>query len=141
MELRQNAKALQYAKSALAINKKDRVAALNAAIASANMRSMQAAASYFDMCVQGDSPSQEALLSYALFREEARQYDLALQILAKHDSLYGRTLEAMVAKARILDKKGASSQAVQAYREILSSGFALPSDLSRFVRARVGMAN
>jgi len=141
VELRQNAKALQYAKSALAINKKDRVAALNAAIASANMRSMQAAASYFDMCVQGDSPSQEALLSYALFREEARQYDLALQILAKHDSLYGRTLEATVAKARILDKKGASSQAVQAYREILSSGFALPSDLSRFVRARVGMAN
>lgn len=141
VDLRQNAKALHYAKQALSIDKKNRVAALNAAIASANMRDMQSAAKYFDMSVQGDRPSQEALLSYALFREEARQYDQALRVLQKHDALYGRSLEAMIATARILDKKGASAQAVQAYRSILSSGFALPSDLSRFVRARVGMAN
>ena len=141
VELRQYNKALQYARRALAINKNDRVAALNAAIAAANMRDMATAASYFDMSVQGKMPSQEALFSYALFREEARQYNLALQILSRHDALYGRSLDAMVATARILDKMGASAQAVQAYRALLSSGFALPSDLSRFVRARVGMAN
>lgn len=141
VDLRQNAKALQYAKEALKIDKKDWNAALNAAVASANMRDMQSAATYFDMATQGSKPSQEALLSYALFREEARQYDQALQILSKHDALYGKNLEAMIAVARILDKAGASAQATQAYRAILSSGFALPSDLSRFVRARVGMAN
>lgn len=141
VDLRQNPKALHYAKEALKIDKKDRNAALNAAIASANMRDMQSAATYFDMATQGSKPSQEALLSYALFREEARQYDQALQILGKHDALYGKNLEAMIAVARILDKRGASAQATQAYRAILSSGFALPSDLSRFVKARVGMAN
>ncbi len=141
VDLRQNAKALHYAKQALAINKKDTVAALNAAIASANMRDMQAAAGYFDMSTQGDRPSQEALLSYALFSEEGRQYDQAVRILDKHDALYGKSLDAMVARARIFDKKGASAQAVQAYRSILASGIALPPDLSRFIRARVGMVN
>lgn len=141
VDLRNNSKALQYAKRAVALNKKDGVSALNAAIAAANMRDMSTAATYFDMSVQGSRPSQEALISYALFREEARQYDQALQILAKHDALYGRSLEAMVARARILDKRGAGAQAVQAYRAILSSGFSLPSDLSRFVRARAGMGN
>ena len=102
---------------------------------------MQAAASYFDMSTQGDKPSQEALLSYALFREENRQYDQALQILDKHEALYGKSLDAMIATARILDKKGAGAQAVQEYRSILGSGFAIPPDLSRFIKARVGMAN
>ena len=141
VNLRNNSKALQYARRAVALNKKDGVSALNAAIAAANMRDMSTAATYFDMSVQGSRPSQEALISYALFREEARQYDQALQILAKHDALYGRSLEAMVARARILDKRGAGAQAVQAYRAILSSGFSLPSDLSRFVGARAGMGN
>ena len=135
VDLRNNSKALEYAKRAIALNKKDGVSALNAAIAAANLRDMSTASTYFDMSVQGSRPSQEALISYALFREEARQYDQALQILAKHDALYGRSLEAMVARARILDKRGAGAQA------ILSSGFSLPSDLSRFVRARVGMAD
>ncbi len=141
VDLRQNAKALHYAKQALAINKKDSVAALNAAIASANMRDMQAAAGYFDMSTQGERPSQEALLSYALFSEEGRQYDQAVRILDKHDALYGKSLDAMVARARIFDKKGAGAQAVQTYRSILASGIALPPDLSRFIRARVGMVN
>lgn len=141
VDLQQNAKALHYAKQALAINKKDSVAALNAAIASANMRDMQTAAGYFDLSIQGDKPSQEALLSYALFSEEGRQYDQAVRILDKHDALYGKNLDAMVARARIFDKKGANAQAVQAYRSILTSGFALPPDLSRFIRARVGMVH
>lgn len=137
VDLRQYAKALHYAERALAIDKKDSVAALNAAIASANMRDSQSATNYFEMSMQGDKPSQEALLSYALFREEGRQYDQALQLLDKHGALYGKTLDAMIATARILDKKGASAQAVQEYRSILNAGFALPSDLSRFIRARV----
>ena len=129
VDLRQNAKALHYAKQALAIDKGDKVAALNAAIAAANMRDLQTAASYFDLSTQGEKPSQEALLSYALFREENRQYDQALQILDKFDALYGKSLDAMIASARILDKKGASAQAVQEYRSILGSGFSLPPDL------------
>lgn len=141
VDLRQHAKALHYAKQALAIDKRDSVAALNAAIASANMRDVQSAATFFEMSTQGDKPSQEALLSYALFREEGRQYDQALQILDKHDALYGKILDAMIATARILDKKGASAQAVQEYRSILGSGFALPPDLSRFIHARVGVVN
>ncbi len=141
VDLRQNPKALHYAKQALTIDKTDRVAALNAAIAAANMRDLQTAATYFDMSIQGDKPSQEALLSYALFREESRQYDQALQILDKYESLYGKSLDAMIATARIFDKKGASVQAVQEYRSILGSGFTIPPDLSRFIKARVGMVN
>lgn len=141
VDLRQNAKALHYAKQALAVDKNNSVAALNAAIAAANMRDMQTAQQYFDQSTQAGKPSQEALLSYAIFREEARQYDEALQIINKHNSLYGKTLDAMIAKARILDKKGADAQAIQEYRSIISSGFTLPPDLSRFIRARVGMVN
>ncbi len=141
VDLRQNAKALHYAKQALAVNKKDSVASLNAAIAAANMRDMQTAQFYFDQSTQMERPSQEALLSYALFCEEGRQYDQAVQVLNKHDTLYGKTLDTMIAKARILDKKGASAQALQEYRSIISSGFTLPPDLSRFIRARIGMVN
>ena len=125
----------------MAVDKNNSVAALNAAIAAANMRDMQTAQQYFDQSTQAGKPSQEALLSYAIFRAEARQYDEALQIINKHDSLYGKTLDAMIAKARILDKKGADAQAIQEYRSIISSGFTLPPDLSRFIRARVGMVN
>ncbi|MDO5674594.1 MAG: secretin and TonB N-terminal domain-containing protein [bacterium] len=141
VDLRQNTKALHYAKQALSIDKTDKVAALNAAIAAANMRDLQTATIYFDMSIQGDKPSQEALLSYALFREENRQYEQALQLLDKHEALYGKSLDTMIATARIFDKNGAGAQAIQEYRSILGSGFAIPPDLSRFIKARIGMVN
>ncbi len=141
VELRQNAKALHYAKQALALDETDSIAALNAAIASVNMRDMRSAEHYFDLSTQGAKPGREALLSYALFREENKQYDQALQILDRHNTLYGNDLDAMIATARVYDKQGAGFQAVQEYRSILNSGFSLPPDLSRFIRARIGMVD
>ncbi|MBV5327652.1 MAG: secretin and TonB N-terminal domain-containing protein [Chlorobium sp.] len=139
VQLRQNAKALYYAQKALAKEPNNSTAALNAAIASANMQDKQKAHQYFDQSISAKKPSKEALLSYAVFNEEQHEYNGALKILEKHDALYGNDLTAMVAVARIYDKMGKREQATQKYQAILSSGFAIPSDLSKYIQGRVAL--
>ncbi len=139
VQLRQNAKALYYAQKALAKDPHNSNAALNAAIASANMQDKQKAHQYFDQSISAKKPSKEALLSYAVFNEEQHDYNGALKILEKHDALYGNDLTAMVAVARIYDKMGKREQATQKYQAILSSGFSIPPDLSKYINGRVAL--
>lgn len=136
VQLRQNAKALYFAKKVLARDKNNSDAALNAAIAAANMQDKQAAAAYFDQAVRGGRPSKEALLSYAAFKEEQRDYAGAISLLGRHDALYGKDLDAMVALARIYDKMGNSTQANAQYKSILLSGFRVPPDLENYINSR-----
>ena len=140
VQLRQNAKALHFAKEALRLDKNNRSAALNAAIASANMRDNNNAENYFEQTMIGGRPSQEALLSYALFREDMKQFDIALKILEKNNELYGNNLDAMIGTARIYDKKHDNAKAIQAYKSILNSGYTVPPDLARFINARLSMS-
>ena len=137
-----NAKAVHYAKAALKVDSNDRNAALFAAIGLANMKKLQAAQEYFDRAVNEDNgvkPAREALISYAVFSEENRNYVGALLLLARHEQLYGDTLDTMIAKARIYDKEGNPQKAEAEYRAIILSGYELPPDLSRFIKGRLAM--
>ncbi|WP_456386977.1 AMIN domain-containing protein [Desulfolithobacter sp.] len=139
VQLRQNAKAVFYAKKALDADPTYTSAALNAAIALANMKMYSEALQYFDQSVSVPRPSAEALLSYAVFSEEQQEYAAALKLLRKHDRLYGGTLNSMVAEARVLDKMGKREAATEKYRAILLSGYRVPPDLKKYIAARVAL--
>ena len=139
VQLRQNAKALHYAQKALQAAPDNDSAALNAAIASANMQDRKGARQYFEQSVNAPKPSREALLSFAVFSEEQRDYAGALKVLEKHNSLYGKDLTGMVATARIHDKMGQQAKATQAYQAILRSGFGIPPDLEKYIKGRIAM--
>ncbi|MBU2619880.1 MAG: AMIN domain-containing protein [Proteobacteria bacterium] len=136
-----NAKAVHYAKATLTLEPANAEAALQAAIGSANMKKTEAAKTYFDLAISGDTPPSEALISYASFAEEYQSYNGALALLDRHEALFGDTLDTLVAKARILDKLGHSAQAVAAYNAVLLSGYAVPEDLRQFIKGRVAAAN
>jgi len=140
VRLRQNAKALHFARKALEIDPHMATAALNAAIASANMKENTQAQHYFDQAVNGSKPLREALLSYAVFSEEQKLYPEAIQLLMKHDQIYGENLDSMLAKARILDKEGKHADATAAYRKIMLSGYRIPPDLRKFIQGRVALS-
>lgn len=139
VQLRQNAKAAYYAKKALAADPAYTAAALNAAIALANMQMNREAQQYFDQSVSVARPSAEALQSYAVFSEEQQKYEAALKLLRKHDRLYGETLNSMIAQARILDKMGQREAATEKYRAILLSGYRVPPDLKKYIAGRVAL--
>ncbi|MDG4475359.1 AMIN domain-containing protein [Thiovibrio frasassiensis] len=136
-----NAKAVHYAKATLTLEPRNAEAALQAAIGSANMKNTEAAKAYFDLAISGDAPASEALISYASFAEEYQSYNGALALLTRHETLFGDTLDTLVAKARILDKLGLSAQAVEAYNTVLLSGYTIPEDLQQFIRGRIAAAN
>ena len=140
-QLGMNAKAVHYAKATLTLEPANTGAALQAAIGSANMRKTEAAKAYFDLAINGETPSSEALISYASFAEEYQSYNGALALLARHEALFGDTLDTLVAKARILDKLGHSAQAVAAYNAVLLSGYTIPDDLQQFIKGRIAAAN
>ncbi len=136
-----NAKAVHYAKATLTLEPANAGAALQAAIGSANMKKTEAAKAYFDLAISGETPPSEALISYASFAEEYQSYNGALALLARHEALFGDTLDTLVAKARILDKLGLSAQAVTAYNAVLLSGYTVPEDLQQFIKGRITAAN
>jgi type IV pilus assembly protein PilQ len=139
VQLRQNAKALYYAKLALDKDNNNVNAALNAAIASANMQDKQKAITYFNQSTKTQKPLKEALLSYAFFKEEQHAYNDALHLLERHNTLYGEDLNSLVSVARIHDKMGKQQQATESYKKILLTGFDLPPDLARYIKGRVAL--
>ncbi len=136
VQLNQNAKAVYYAKKALAADKTNSSAALNAAIGHANMEENRQAQQYFDQSISGGKPSREALFSYAVFSERQGQPDAALRLLGKYSELYGEDLDSMVSRGRILDQQGRKAEADQVYTAILHAGFSVPPDLRAFIVSR-----
>lgn len=132
-----NAKAVHYARLTLNLEPSNREAALQAAVALANMRKTEEAQAYFDMAVNGGSPTSESLISYAAFAEEGGNYQGALTLLARHEAAHGDTLDTMVSRARILDKLERQAEATAAYQAVLLSGYKVPEDLMRFIRGRI----
>ena len=141
IQLGLNAKAVHYAKATLNLEPANGGAALQAAIGSANMKKTEAAKTYFDLAISGEPPASEALISYASFAEEYQSYNGALALLARHEALFGDTLDTLVTKARILDKLGLPAQAVAAYNAVLLSGYPVPEDLQQFIKGRIAAAN
>lgn len=139
--LGRNAEAVHYAQAVLRLDPHDSEAALHAAIGLANMDETKEAKKYFDLAIAGSRPSSEALISYAAFCEDNDSYKAALTLLAKHEEIYGDTLESMVAKARLLDKLGRGKEATSEYRAVLLSGFKVPPDLARYIKERMAVAN
>jgi len=140
VQLRQNAKGAYFADKALAVDNSNSSAALNAAIAYANMQDSRQAQQYFDQSISTKKPSSEALLSYAAFSEEQTRYDAAIRLLQKHDEIYGQNLNSMVAHARILDKMGEHESATEVYKTILLAGFRVPPDLKKFITGRMSLS-
>jgi type IV pilus assembly protein PilQ len=140
-ELHQNAKAVYFAKKALAADKKNSSAALNAAVGYANMEENGQAQQYFDQSISIGKPSREALFNYAVFSERLGKYEAALRLLSKYNELYGENLDSMVARARILDQQGRRTEAEQVYTAILHAGFSVPQDLRAFILARTQSTN
>jgi type IV pilus assembly protein PilQ len=134
-----NAKAVYYGKEALKIDENDAVSALYTAIGLANMKRNSEAKEYFETAVSSKRPDSEALISYAMFSEENGSYLDALLLLARHEDLYGDSLDTMIARARILDKEGNSEKAAAEYRAILLSGYQLPADLTRYIKGRLAL--
>jgi type IV pilus assembly protein PilQ len=136
VQLRQNAKAAYFADKALSVDGKNSSAALNGAIAHANMQDNTIAQQYFDQSISTGKPSSEALLSYAAFSEKLNHYDAAVKLLLKHDEIYGQNLNSMVARARVLDKQGKHETATEVYQAILLAGFRVPPDLRKYITGR-----
>ncbi len=136
VNLGNNAKAVYFAKKALAMSPKNTHAALYAAIASANMQRVSEASDFFAQSVSTSPPMREALLSYAAFSENIGQNKAALKLLNRYKSVYGESLDTMVSKARLLDKLGLKKQARQEYRSLLTSGFQMRPDLKKYVKLR-----
>jgi len=140
VQLRQNAKALYYAKQALKLDRHLASAALTAAIASANMQDMKTAQHYFDLAIQGKKPLAEALLSYAAFCEQQKKYPVALKLLNRHDKFYGENLNSLISRARILDKMNKHAEATAIYKKILYSGFRIAPDLKKYIQGRIALS-
>lgn len=135
--LRQNAKSLYFSQKALTIAPKDQFALLQAGIASANMQNYAEAEKFFSQSVSGSKAPREAFLNYAAFKEDRKNFPGSLSILNEHDRLHGKSLDSMLAAARVNDKAGNAGQAVRCYRELLNSGYRMPPDLQKFVEERV----
>ncbi len=140
VRLNMNAKAVHYSKAALLLEPDNKDAALQAAIGLANMKKFQAARGYFEQAIQAAPPAGEALISYAAFCEEDSAIDMALELLGKNEKLYGDSMETMVAKARLYDKKGDKQKAVEEYQAVLFSGFEIPGDLKQYIKGRIALA-
>ncbi len=140
VQLRQNAKALYYAKKALKIDHKLYAAALTAAIASANMQETKQAQHYFDLAVRGKKPLQEALLSYSAFSEQQKHYPEALKLIKRYETLYGDNLDSMISRARIYDKEGKHANATEQYKKIFYSGYRIAPDLKKFIQGRIALS-
>jgi type IV pilus assembly protein PilQ len=113
---------------------------LTAAIGHANMQEFSQAQQYFDQSVNAGKPSHEALFNYAVFCENQNKYSAALKLLQKNDSLYGKSLNSMVAQARILDKQGKHGSATKVYKAILNAGFRVPPDLRKFITDKINLS-
>lgn len=141
VHLRQNAKALNYANKSITIDPKNSSSYLNAGIASANMQNFEKAKNFFEKSITNTKPSKEALLSYAAFNENRYEYDSALLLLDKYETLYGNDLNSMVSSARIHDKMGKSAAATDKYKTILHAGFRIPQDLDTYIKQRISSSN
>ncbi|MBU0673062.1 MAG: AMIN domain-containing protein [Proteobacteria bacterium] len=140
VHINSNAKAIHYSKTALQLNPGDTEAALLTAIGLARMQKKVQAKEYFDLAVSGSKPSSDALASYSAFCEENGDFDCSMTLLKKHEDLHGDTLETMISRARIFDKQGDHTMAINEYQAILLSGFSLPGDLKRFIQGRLAVA-
>lgn len=138
VNLNMNAKAVHFAKEGLRIQPKSTQAALYAAIGLANMNQISEATGYFAQSISDPTPMKEALLSYASFSEQNGQPDNAIKLLTRYNTLYGESVDTMVAKARIYDKMGQRDKAADQYRALLASGYPLIPSLKEYIQGRLG---
>ncbi|MCL2790688.1 MAG: hypothetical protein FWD79_08590 [Desulfobulbus sp.] len=139
VQLQQYAKSLYYANMSLKHDRNNSDALLIAAIASANMQDAENALNYFNKCTNTNKPVKEALMSYSSFCEDTKNYKCAISNLERYNTLYSEDLDSMVSAARIYDKMGQRQRAVEKYNKLLSSGYQIPPDLERYVKARVAI--
>lgn len=140
VRLGMNAKAVFYAEKSLEVDPDNYDAALYAAIGSANMNRVEDALEYFNRSISGDPPKKEALGSFAAFSESNGRPEAALKLYDKYHSIYGETVDTMVAQARIYDRMGMKDKAVEKYRAVVASGFQMQYGLKQYIQSRLAEA-
>lgn len=135
-----NSKGAYYGKIASKLLPQDDGVALQTALSLANLEKVKEAQGYFELAVSKKRPSRQALSSYAAFSEQNQSYEMALSLLAQYEKFYGHSLETMVSKARIFDKTENTALATAEYRTILLSGYEMPADLEKYIKARIKMS-
>ncbi len=137
VRLGMNAKGVYWAKKSLEAKPDNYNAALYAAIGMANMNKVPEAIEYFSQSISGNPPMKEALGSFAAFSESNGQPSTALKLYEKYESIYGESVNTMVAKARIYDNMGMPEKAVTQYRAVITSGFQIPLGLKDYIKSRL----
>lgn len=140
VRLGMNAQAIFYAEKSLEADPENYNAALYAAIGSANMNRVEDALEYFNRSISGDPPKKEALGSFAAFSESNGRPEAALKLYDKYHSIYGETVDTMVAQARIYDRMGMKDKAVEKYRAVVASGFQMQYGLKQYIQSRLAEA-
>lgn len=135
--LGQNAKAAHFAQKAFKLDPNNTKAALIAAVSLANLEKIQEAKGYFDVAVGVDTPTKQALISYAAFSEQNKSFNSAVKLLKKYEQIYGSSMQVMVSKARIYDKLGKKALADAEYRSALHSGDTMPENLKLYIQNRL----
>lgn len=135
-QLRNYPKSLHFAKIVLDKDSKNYPALINSAIASANMQNFEKANNYFIQATKGKKPAKEALINYALFLEERKDYPAALKMIERSNLLYGDDLDSLITSARIKDKTGNYQLATVDYQKIMNLGVELPPDLAKYIQSR-----
>lgn len=136
LQLRNYPKSLHFAKIVLDKDSKNSPALINAAIASASLQDFEKANNYFMQATKGKKPAKEALLNYALFLEERKDYPAALKTIERCTSLHGDDLDSLITSARIKDKTGKYQLATADYQKIMNLGVELPPDLAKYIKSR-----
>ncbi len=137
VRLGMNAKGVYWAKKSLEAKPDNYNAALYAAIGMANMNKVPEAIEYFSQSISGNPPMKEALGSFAAFSESNDRPAAALKLFEKYESIYGESVNTMVAKARIYDNMGMPDKAVAQYRSVVTSGFQIPTGLKDYINSRL----
>jgi type IV pilus assembly protein PilQ len=131
------AKSYFYAKEALKINMQDAEAALYAALSASQLNKDNEADLFFEAATNAQPKMPEAYYNYGLFLERAGKFTNSLQIYAKHEALFGPTLEVSLATARVYEAKNRDSEACKKYRQISFSGFSLDEATESMVQDKL----
>ena len=129
--------ALNYAKKVLSFQPDDPEASTHAAIALASMGKKDEAKIYFEKSVDREKPPLDSLLNYAVFSESIGDYRTTLRLVNTIEKKYDLSPEAMLLKARALERMGKREAARKEYHAVLQSGASIPPDMLAYAKNRM----
>ena len=128
--------ALNYAKTALRLDKKDGEVAAIAAIALARLERGNEAKAYFEMAIS-DKADRDTLWNYAVFSFSQGDYRQALRLLNRIEANYSVDPDVIMLKAQCYEYLAKTSQAIEAYRTVVNAGSGVSPAMINFAKLRL----